>query len=107
MFWIGSVWAQAAPGAQPSTLEVFAPIIFFFILMFFFFIRPQMKKQKQHQDFITNLKRGDAVVTNAGMLGTIEGLTDTVVTLKLADNVKIKILKSAILGGQNFTGEKK
>lgn len=74
----------------------FVPLIFIFIIMYFVMIRPQKKRQEQQQKLIGNLKTGDRVVTNAGIHGLISNVKETTVLLKVADNVKIEIDKSAI-----------
>src|SRR5687768_8971364 len=76
-------FAQTQPGAQPSMLEALLPFVVLMGLMYFLLLRPQVKKAKEHQKFITELKRGDDVVTTGGILGKIEGLTDVVVTLEV------------------------
>ena len=60
-----------------------------------------MKKQKQQKTFLEGLKRGDRVVTASGILGSVEGLTESFITLEIASDVKIKILKSQIAGLQD------
>ena len=74
----------------------FVPLIFIFIIMYFVMIRPQKKRQEQQQNLIGNLKTGDRVVTNAGIHGLISNVKETTVLVKVADNVKIEIDKSAI-----------
>jgi len=74
----------------------FVPLIFIFIIMYFVMIRPQKKRQEQQQKLVGNLKTGDRVVTNAGIHGLISNVKETTVLVKVADNVKIEIDKSAI-----------
>lgn len=74
----------------------FVPLIFIFIIMYFVMIRPQKKRQEQQQKTIAALKTGDRVVTNAGIHGLISNVKETTVLVKVADNVKIEIDKSAI-----------
>ena len=74
----------------------FIPLIFIFIIMYFVMIRPQKKRQEQQQKLIASLKTGDRVVTNAGIHGLISNVKETTVLVKVADNVKIEIDKSAI-----------
>ena len=74
----------------------FIPLIFIFIIMYFVMIRPQKKRQEQQQNLIAQLKTGDRVVTNAGIHGLISNVKETTVLVKVADNVKIEIDKSAI-----------
>ena len=74
----------------------FVPLIFIFIIMYFVMIRPQKKRQEQQQKLIAALKTGDRVVTNAGIHGLIANVKETTVLVKVADNVKIEIDKSAV-----------
>lgn len=74
----------------------FIPLIFIFIIMYFVMIRPQKKRQEQQQNLVAALKTGDRVVTNAGIHGLISNVKETTVLVKVADNVKIEIDKSAI-----------
>ena len=74
----------------------FVPLIFIFIIMYFVMIQPQKKRQEQQQKLIGSLKTGDRVVTNAGIHGLISNVKETTVLVKVADNVKIEIDKSAI-----------
>jgi len=87
-----------SPGPMPGggIGSFFAPLIFIFIIMYFVMIRPQKKRQEQQQKLIGNLKTGDRVVTNAGIHGLISNVKETTVLVKVADNVKIEIDKSAI-----------
>ncbi len=87
---------QAGSGGSP--LMTLAPILIMFVIFYFLLIRPQQKQAKRHNDFIRNLKAGDRVVTSSGIHGVVRGLTDTTVTLEIADNVRVKILRSAITG---------
>ncbi|MEI7973638.1 MAG: preprotein translocase subunit YajC [Bdellovibrio sp.] len=86
--------------AQPSLVEMLLPFVFIFAIFYFLIIRPQSKKVKEHDSFLSALKRGDQVVTNSGILGTVDGLTDQFVTLEIADGVRIKMLKKQISGSQ-------
>ncbi len=91
--------AQAAAGAkQPSMLESLFPMVLIFVVFYFLIILPQRKHKKKQAEFLTNLKRGDQVITSSGILGKIEGLTEQYVTLEIANDVRIKILKTQIAG---------
>jgi len=98
MFGTSIAYAAGAAQAAPNQLMSFLPLILIFVVFYFLLIRPQQKKAKDHQDFLTNMKKGDAVVTSGGLIGTITGLTDTVVTLDLGDNVRVKVSRPYILG---------
>jgi preprotein translocase subunit YajC len=69
-----------------------------FVIFYFLLIRPQQKKQKQHQEYLQNLKRGDEVVTTGGIYGKIFSVSDHVVTLEVSPNTRIKFAKSAVAG---------
>lgn len=92
--------AYAADAAAPtaSPLAGFLPMILIFVVFYFLLIRPQQKKAKAQQEFLANLKKGDEVITGGGLHGKITGLTDTVVTLEVADNVRVKVARQYILG---------
>lgn len=91
--------AEPAAGAGgPGGLMSFLPLVLIFVVFYFLLIRPQQKKAKEHQEFIANLKKGDEVLTSGGLQGKITGLTDRVVTLEIADNVRVKIARPYILG---------
>jgi preprotein translocase subunit YajC len=85
---------QAVPGGGIGSF--FVPLIFIFIIMYFVMIRPQKKRQQQQQNLIASLKTGDRVVTNAGIHGLISNVKENTVLVKVADNVKIEMDKSAI-----------
>jgi preprotein translocase subunit YajC len=100
MLWL--IFAQAQTGSPGPTPgggipgSFFVPLILIFIIMYFVMIRPQKKRQQQQQSLIASLKSGDRVVTNAGIHGLISNVKETTVLVKVADNVKIEIDKSAI-----------
>src|SRR5215468_3949277 len=88
--------ASPAPVPGGGIGSFFVPLIFIFIIMYFVMIRPQKKRQEQQKQLIASLKTGDRVVTNAGIHGLIANVKETTVLVKVADNVKIEIDKSAI-----------
>jgi preprotein translocase subunit YajC len=88
--------AQPAPSPAGGGVGFFVPFILIFIIMYFVLFRPQKKRQQEQQKLMSNLKTGDRVVTNAGIHGLIANVKDTTVMLKVADNVKIEMEKSAI-----------
>jgi preprotein translocase subunit YajC len=92
--------AQQSPpsGAQPSMLTTLLPFLFMGVIFYFMLIRPQQKRQKQHQQLLAALKTGDKVVTASGIHGMIANVKERTFLLKVADNVKIEIDKSAIAG---------
>jgi preprotein translocase subunit YajC len=89
--------AAPAPAAGPGGgIGFFVPFIFIFIIMYFMLFRPQKKRQQEQQRLLSALKTGDKVVTNAGIHGLIANVKETTVMLKVADNVKIELEKTAI-----------
>ena len=87
-------------GGAGSMLVSLVPIILIFVIFWLLLIRPQQKKQKAHQKLLTELKKGDKVVTNGGMFGVISTLNEekNIVVLRIAENTKIEVLKSSIAG---------
>ena len=88
--------AAGASPAGPSPLASFVPIILIFVIMYFLLLRPQMKRQKEQARLVSALKTGDRVVTASGIHGLISNVKDRTVIVKIADNVKIEMEKSAI-----------
>jgi len=88
--------AQASTPAGPSPLASFVPIILIFVIMYFLLFRPQMKRQKEQARLVSALKTGDRVVTASGIHGLISNVKDRTVIVKIADNVKIEMEKSAV-----------
>lgn len=88
--------AQPVAPAPGGGFGFFVPFIFIFIIMYFVLFRPQKKRQQEQQRLVAALKTGDKVVTNAGIHGLIANVKETTVILKVADNVKIELEKSAV-----------
>lgn len=76
----------------------FAPLLVIFALFYVLLILPMRKRQKAVQQMVENLKKGDRVITNGGLYGEVAAVIGTAVLLKIADNVKVKVAKSAISG---------
>ncbi|MCZ6507752.1 MAG: preprotein translocase subunit YajC [Acidobacteria bacterium] len=85
--------AQAT--SQPGLMN-FLPLVLIFGIFYFLLIAPARKRQKAHQAMITELKKGDKVVTNGGLHGEVYALDDETLILKVADNVRLKVDRSAI-----------
>jgi preprotein translocase subunit YajC len=84
---------QQGGGSLISTFIMFGAI---FLIFYFMIIRPQQKKAKERDLLLSNLQKGDKIITNGGIHGTIEGLEEKTALVKIGDNVKIKIERSAI-----------
>ncbi|HEV8611267.1 MAG TPA: preprotein translocase subunit YajC [Thermoanaerobaculia bacterium] len=92
---------QSAPQPGPGGgLIQFLPMIFIFVIFYFLLIAPMRKRQKRQQAMLTQLKKGDEVVTSGGIFGRISAFDEThgAVILQIGDNVKVKVLRSAISG---------
>jgi len=85
-----------APGGAGGFMNLLPIWFFIIVIMYFVLVRPQKKRQQQQQRLITSLKTGDRVVTNAGIHGLIANVKETTVIVKVADNVKIEMEKSAV-----------
>ena len=92
--------APAAGAGVGGGFASFIPLILIFVVFYFLLIRPQQKQAKQHQAYLNELKKGNKVITKGGIYGEITNLTDTVLTLEIAENVKIKVTRDAIAGPQ-------
>jgi preprotein translocase subunit YajC len=84
---------EGGGGGLVSTLIMFGAI---FLIFYFMIIRPQQKRSKERDKMLSNLEKGDKVVTNGGIHGIIAGLEEKTALLQVADNMKIKVERSAI-----------
>lgn len=103
---LGGLMAQQAPAGEApagSWVIQLLPLFLMFAVIYFLMIRPQQKQAKQHRSYLDSLKAGDEVVTNAGIYGRIVQVADPAVTLEVARDVKIRVLKSQIAGPQPGT----
>lgn len=92
----GSVASAALPQPPLGQLFQYIPVILMVGVLYFLVLRPQQKKLKEQQEMIGSLKRGDSIVTNSGFLGKVAGITDEWLTVELADNVRVKMLKNQV-----------
>jgi len=88
---------QAAEGGMLGQLGGFLPFILIIVVFYFFMIRPQMKRQKELRKYREALKKGDKVITTSGIYGKVSEIKDQFVTVEIADGVKVKMDKSAIV----------
>ena len=97
-------YAQGVPGVTgPSPVMTILPFILIFVIMYFLVIRPQQKKGKEHQEMLNKLKKNDEVMTSGGIYGKVVALTDEVVTLEVASNVRLRVHRpqiSTIVSGE-------
>lgn len=87
---------QSAPGPGGSITTVLVPMILMFVMFHFLLIRPQKKRQQELQKQIDSVQIGDGVVTNGGIHGIVANKAEHTITVKVADNVKIKFDKAAV-----------
>jgi len=95
-FFIADAMAQQAGAQQPSLLESLLPLLILIVLFYFLLIRPQMKRAKEHRKMVSELGKGDEVVTGGGILGRIVEVNDPYVTAELADGIQVKVQKDTI-----------
>ncbi len=88
-------FAQASP---PNPVLQFVPVVIIFAIFYFILIAPMRKRQKALQATIDNLKKGDRVVTTGGLHGEVLSVKSKTLVLKLADNLKVTLSKSAVAG---------
>jgi preprotein translocase subunit YajC len=92
---------MAQPGGEGgggNPLSMLIPILGMLAIFYFLLIRPQQKRQRDTQKMIAALKNGDRVLTSSGIYATVAGIKDDTFILKIAENVKIEVLKTAVSG---------
>ena len=85
-----------AQAQQGSLMGMLFPLAIFVLIFYFFIIRPQRKRQKQHDNMISAINRGDQIITIGGFLGTVREVRDDTFQIELAEGVRVRILKSAV-----------
>lgn len=98
---IDLAYAMGAPpsgGGPASVMVQLVPIVLVLGIFFFLVIRPQQRERRRREQMLAALKKGDRVVTSGGLIGTVVGVTDRRVTLKLGDSVRVECLRSAVTG---------
>jgi preprotein translocase subunit YajC len=86
--------------AGPSTTTFLLPMVLIMVIFYLLMILPAQRRQKKVAEMLKNLKTGDKVITNGGIYGTIVGLENEAVQLRIAEQVKMKVSRSAIAGFQ-------
>lgn len=94
-------YAMAPPAGQQgggggSALTSLLPLVLIFVIFYFLLIRPQQKRAKEHKQMLENVKPGDKIITSGGIYGVVDKVSPNTVTLKIAENVKIKLGKGYI-----------
>ena len=94
-------WAYAANGIGGQDWGNMFPLLMMlsiFVIFYFLLIRPQQKKVKEHRSFLENLKRGDRVITSGGLCGEIITIGDQILSLEIADKVRVEVGRAHVAG---------
>lgn len=94
-------WAYASNGIGGQDWGNMFPLLMMlsiFVIFYFLLIRPQQKKAKEHRQFLDNLKRGDRVITSGGLCGEIITIGDQILTLEIADKVRVEVGRGHVAG---------
>ena len=94
------VYAMGQGGAESALgtggFASFVPLILMFVIFYFLLIRPQQTKAKEHREMIKNIKKGDRIVTSGGIHGRVTAVSETTMTVEIADKVRIKLTRGNI-----------
>ena len=98
----------ASGGGMRDTLFGLAPMLLIFVIFYVVLMLPMQRQRKALQQMVANLKKGDRVITNGGLYGEVTAVEGATVMLRIADNVRVKVAKSAISGleGEGEKSEK-
>ena len=99
VFLVDNAYAMGAVGGDEgggNPIGSLLPFVLMFGVLYFLILRPQIKKQKTQQKMIEDLKKGDEIVTSGGIHGVITNLKDDTLSVKIAENVKVEITRSAV-----------
>ena len=86
----------ATGGAEPTAFSYLLPLLAILFIYYFILLRPQQKESQRHKKLLDSLKKGDEVVTDSGLVGTVVAVQDEFVVLKAGENTKLKFLKSKV-----------
>ena len=95
-FLISNAHAQGAAAPPGGGLLTFLPLVLMLVVFYFLMIRPQQKRVKEHREMVNALKKGDEVVTNGGLGGTISKVGEAYLTVRVADGVEVPVQKAAV-----------
>lgn len=93
---ISQAWAQAGGSPQGGGIESMVLIVLMFGVLYFMMIRPQMKRAKEHKAMIEALQKGDEVISGGGILGRVTKISESYVTLEVAQGVEMVLQRSAV-----------
>ena len=95
-FLISNAHAQGAAAPPGGGLLTFLPLVLMLVVFYFLMIRPQQKRVKEHREMVAALKKGDEVVTNGGLGGTVSKVGEAYLTVRIADGVEVNVQKGAV-----------
>ena len=103
---LSTIILQATTGTpgQPNPLTSLLPLILIIVVFYFFMIRPQVKKQKELKTYRSSIQKGEKIVTTGGIYGKVTDVKDQTVTVEIAENIRIKIDKNAVLKDSSDVG---
>ena len=93
---ISPAYAQAASGGN-ALFELLFPLIMVFAIIYFMILRPQQKRQREHEAMVNAVSRGDTVITQGGLVGKVAKIGDDELEVDFAENARIKVVKSMII----------
>ena len=93
-------------GGDANPIAQLLPFVLMFVVLYFLILRPQIKKQKTQQKMIDELTKGDKIVTSGGLHGVITNLKDDIITVKIADNVRVEMSRAAVSRVRDDSGDK-
>ncbi|SDF16341.1 MULTISPECIES: preprotein translocase subunit YajC [Thalassobaculum] len=95
---ISTAHAQSLGGGSGDFLVQLLPLVLIFVVFYFLLIRPQQKRMKQHKEMLANVRRGDRIVGNGGLMGTVTKVSDDddTLTVEIADGVRVQMLRSML-----------
>ena len=95
-FFIQDAWAQGAAGAGSDPWLSLLPLVVIFVVFYFLLIRPQQKRQKEHQDMVSKLSAGDEVVTAGGVVGKVTEVKDSFIRVEISNGVQVVVQRHTI-----------
>ena len=98
---VSAALAQTAPSGGGLSIQFLVSLALMFGIFYFLLIAPARRKQKKHTEMLNNLKNGDKIITQGGLYGVVTAVSDQVVQLRIADNVKVEMAKHAVSGLQS------
>lgn len=98
MAMMNNAHAESGTGSDGSGFASLIPLLLIMVIFYFLLIRPQQKKLKQHKAMVEATKKGDSVITAGGIIATVKDVKDDILTVEIADGVKVKIKRDTVIG---------